>query len=69
MIWWTIERFFAAYKQILISGHGGNIVTAILLVGIFVLIFWSLYMHAFYVALKVEKLRRKDKSLIPDKVA
>jgi hypothetical protein len=69
MIWWTIEKFLAAYNQILITNHAFNIVTTILFVGIPAYLFWSLYMHAFYVALKVANLRRKDKSLMSNKEA
>jgi len=56
MIWWTFEKFSAAYDQIAIQSPQG--VQALIQI-----IWWSFYMHAFYVALKVENLRRK-KSLM-----
>ena len=51
MTYWTIEKLYMGYTQV-ITGNATFI---------WQIIFWTLYMHAFYVALTVENLRRKIK--------
>ena len=53
MVLWTIGKFLLAYEAIIGSGSNKGIAF------ILQIAWWALYMHAFYVALKVETLRCK----------
>lgn len=54
MIFWTFEKSFHIFDMI--QQHHFNLIIPI--------IWWSIYMHAFYLAFKVEKLRAKNKEEI-----
>ena len=51
MIFWTFEKAFTIYGMIAIGNSGTGPATQ--------LIWWAIYMHAFYVAFRVEQARRQ----------
>ena len=51
MFLWTLEKFIWVYEAIIKSDYGYSLFIHIL--------WWCLYMHVFYIALKVENLRKK----------
>jgi hypothetical protein len=50
MVLWTLEKALSAWV-VIESGRGGNVLLQVL--------WWCIYMHAFYLALRVEQQRRK----------
>ena len=56
MLFWTSEKLLQIIEPIKINGHvsGG---------GVGMLIWWAIYMHAFYLAFKVETKRKKASEL------
>jgi hypothetical protein len=50
MIVWIFEKFILIYEGILETNNSSMHISQI--------IWWSLYMHSFYVALKIEQLRK-----------
>jgi hypothetical protein len=57
MLWWTFEKGFGIVND---PPHGASVIPQ--------LIWWAVYMHAFWVAFQVEQERRKPRSS-PDETA
>ena len=57
MIFWTFEKLFQLYGMFQ-SGSAAGVVP--------VLIWWTVYMHAFYFAFRVEMQRRKPAAIAPE---
>ena len=56
MLLWTFEKGLSLYDQLLgASATGGSFV-------VMTIIWWTLYMHSFYLAFKVEQMRKKPVS-------